>query len=134
MAYSMIQKNMEHALPSLRTVQRAIHSEYHPLLEGQFQFDGLVNYLNKYNAPFVVAISEDATRVIARVEYDRENDRMVGFLLLCNENGLHLPDSFLATSFEAIEQCFRTCEVSKFANIIIIMLHSVFPQLYQHTV
>ena len=119
MAYNMIQKNMEDALPSLRTVQRTIHSEYHPLSEGQFQFDGLVNHLNKYNAPFVVAISEDATRVIARVEYDRENDRMVGFVLPCNENGLPLPNSFLATSFEVIEQCFRTCEVSKFAYIYV---------------
>ena len=40
MAYNLIQKNMEDALPSLRTVQRMIRSEYYPLSEAQFQFDG----------------------------------------------------------------------------------------------
>ena len=119
MAYNLIQKNMEDALPSLRTVQRTIRSEYYPLSEAQFQFDGLVSHLNKYNAPFVIAISEDATRVVARVEYDRENDRMVGFMLPCSEDGLPLTDSFLATSFEVIEQCFRTCEISKFAYVYV---------------
>ena len=118
MAYNLIQKNMEDALPSLRTVQWIIRSEYYPLSEAQFQFDGLVSHLDKYSAAFFVAISEDATRVVvARVEYDRENNRMVGFVLLCSEDGLPLTDSFLATSFEVIEQCFRTCEVSKFAYI-----------------
>ena len=117
MAYNLIQKNMESALPSLRTIQRIIHSQYHHLSEGQFQFDELVRHLTKYNAPFVVAISEDATRIIARVEYNKETDRMVGFVLPCNEDGLPLIDSYLATSFEAIEHCFSSYQVSKFAYI-----------------
>ena len=66
---------MESALPSLRTVQRIIHSQYHHLSERQFQFDELVRQLTKYNSRFVVAISEDATRLIDRVEYDKETDR-----------------------------------------------------------
>lgn len=49
MAHNLIQKNMENALSSLRTVQRTIRSEYYPLSEAQFQFDGLVSHLNKYN-------------------------------------------------------------------------------------
>ena len=119
MAYNLIQKNMEDVLPSLRTVQRMIRSEYYPLSEAQFQFDGLVGYLNKYNAPLLLQLVRMLrTLYIARIEYDHENDRMVGFVLPCSEDGLPLvTDSFLATSFEVIEQCFRTCEVSKFAYI-----------------
>ena len=68
MAYNLIQKNMD-----VHTVQRIIQSQYHHLSEGQFQFDDLVVCLKKYSAPFVVAISEDATRIIARSEYDKKN-------------------------------------------------------------
>ena len=107
MAYNLIQKNMEDAIPSLRIVQRMIQSEYYPLSEAQFQFDGLVNHLDEYNSPFFVAISEDATRVVARVEYDHENDRIVGFVLPCSEDELPLTDSFLAASFEVIEHCVK---------------------------
>ena len=60
---------MPTALPSLRTVQRMIHAEYHAISEGQLQIDELVMHLTKYKAPFVVAISEDATRIIARVVF-----------------------------------------------------------------
>jgi len=45
----------------------------------------------------------DATRVISRVEYDCESNRMVGFILPCGDAGLPLTDSFLETTFEAIE-------------------------------
>ena len=72
MAYSFVQQNMPAALPCLRTVQESIHAEYHPLSEKQFQFDDLFGYLKKFAAPLVMAISEDATRVISRVEYDSE--------------------------------------------------------------
>jgi len=38
----------------------------------------------------VVAIAEDATHVIARADYDNESDRVVGFVLPCDDNGLPL--------------------------------------------
>jgi len=82
MAYNFIQKNMENALPSLRTVQRIIKAQYHSLSEGEFQFDGLVQHLTKYKAPLVISVSEDATRITARVEYDKETNRML--VLFCH--------------------------------------------------
>ena len=66
MTYNLVHCNMPAALPCLRTVQRNLHSEYHPLSEGDFRFEKLVNYLKKHDAPFIVAISEDATRVLSR--------------------------------------------------------------------
>ena len=47
MAYNLVQQNMTTALPCLRTVQRNLHSEYHPLSEGNFQFEELLNHLKK---------------------------------------------------------------------------------------
>jgi hypothetical protein len=71
-------------------VQIFIHSNYAHIDEGQFLLDALVAHLQKYNAPSVVAIAEDATRIISRVEYDGTTNHCVGFVLPTNENGLPL--------------------------------------------
>ena len=49
----------------------------------------------------------------------KRTDRMVGFVLPCNKDGLPLYDLFLATSFEAIEHFFKSNEVSKYAYIYV---------------
>ena len=71
--------------------------------------------MESYNAQKVVAIAEDATRVIARADYDYENDRVVGFVLPCDDAGLPLSDTFLAKSLSAIEKMFVTSELAKYA-------------------
>ena len=79
-------------------------------------------------------MSEDATRITARVEYDKETDRMVGFILPFNEDGLPLPDSYLATSFEAIEYCFNSCQVSSMlpvcGSVCFPNYSSILPSMY----
>ena len=62
-------------------MRRLVYSEYKPITEGEFRFDELEAYLNKHNAPKVISLGEDATRVVSRVEYDSETDRCVGFVL-----------------------------------------------------
>ena len=52
-------------------------------------------------------IGEDATRITARVEYDSEMSRLVGFVLPCDEMGLPISSSFMATSFQSIESSFK---------------------------
>ena len=117
LSYEFIQQNMQEALPSLRTVQRLIHREYKTLDEGKFRFDELLSHINQHKALQVVSISEDATRVIRRVDYDSETDRCVGFVLPVAENGLPLIDSFLAVSFSAIEDMFKHFPISKYAYV-----------------
>ena len=101
-AYNFMHENMPHALPSLRTVQRIIHSDYKPISEGEFRFDELVTHLNSFGAEKVIAIAEDATRVIARADYDHGSDQVVGFVLPCDSNGVPKTDTFLATSFATV--------------------------------
>ena len=95
MAYNLVHEIMPAVLPCLYTMQETIHAEYNSLSEGQFRFDELSSYLKKFDAPLVIAVSEDATRVISRIEYDIETNRLVGFLLPCDSNGLPVADSFL---------------------------------------
>ena len=118
MAYDLVHRNMPTALPSLRTVQREVQNEYQAISEGYFQFDGLEKYLTQHGISHkVVSISEDATRIIARIDYDSESNRLVGFVLPCSDQGLPLVDSFLATTFESIQRMFETNQRSKYAYI-----------------
>ena len=117
MAYNHVHHNMPDALPCLCAVQRNLHTEYNPLSEGNFRFEKLVNYLKKNDVPFIVAISENATQVLSRVEYNNTTNRLVGFGLPCKSEGLLLADSFLATSLDVIESCFMSKEVSKYVYV-----------------
>ena len=65
--YQLLHKNMPEAFPSLSTVKREAAKQLTPLSEGEFAFDKLAAHLEAYNASKFVSISEDATRVIARV-------------------------------------------------------------------
>ena len=117
LAYELLQQNMPEALPSLRTVQRNVHKEFKPTEEGHFRFDELVNHIRHYNAPRIVAIGEDATRVVVRIDYDSETDRCVGFVLPVDSNGLPIVDSFQATSFTAMQTMFSKETVAKYAYV-----------------
>ena len=96
MAYEFIHRNLPEALPSLRTVQSLIHSEYSHIEEGKFRFDELLEHLTKRNAPNIVAIAEDATRIIKKVEYDPTTNRCVGFVLPTDDDGLPKIDEYQA--------------------------------------
>ena len=117
LAYKFLHRNMPVALPCLRTVQRIVFEEYCCITEGEFRFDELKLHLESYGTPKVVSIGEDATRVIARVEYDNQTNRLVGFVLPCDKDGLPITDSFLATSFDSIEKAFDTSVVSKYGFV-----------------
>ena len=117
LAYDFLQKNLSKVMPSLRSVQRIVHSEYKTINEGQFRFDELAEYIDLHNAPRLISVGEDATRVISRIEYDHETDRCVGFVLPLNDSGLPEVDSFLAVSFEAIEKMFSKHKMVKYAYV-----------------
>ena len=73
----------------------------------------------------MVAIAEDATRVIARADYDHESDRVVGFVLPCDSNGLLKTDTFLATSFATVENMFQTAKAAKYAFLYVAQALSI---------
>ena len=77
----------------------------------------LVCHIERYQAPRIVTIGEDATCVISRVEYDHKTDRCVGFVLPVNKDELPLVDSFIAVSFKAIEKMFSENEIAKYAYV-----------------
>ena len=115
--YEFIQRNMQQGLPTPRSVQLAIHVQYKTLDESVFRFNDLATHIRNHSAPSIVRIAEDATRVVRRVEYDPETDRCVGFVLPIDQDGLPIVDSFLATSFAAINSMFENGSISKYAYV-----------------
>ena len=106
---------MPEALRSLRTVRRIVSEEYKPLEEGVFYFDELVHHLHAYKSPLLVSIGEDATWLVRRIDYDPNTNRLVGFVLPCDERGLPICDSFLAVSFECMEEYFQNNQPATYA-------------------
>ena len=116
LTYEFIEHNLSKSMPSLCTVQRHIRAEYKTIHEGVFRFDELSDHISQFQASKSIAISEDTTRIISR-DYDVETDRCVGFVLPVSACGLPLVDSFLAASFTAIENMFKTATLAKYAYV-----------------
>ena len=122
MAYEFIHQNMPQALPSLRTVQSLvlIQLEYSHIEEAKFRFDELQEHLSKHDAPKIVAVAENATHILHKVEYDPTTNCCVGFVLPTDDLGLPKIDEHQAVSFEAIEKMFKTIPIAKYAYLYVI--------------
>ena len=101
-----MQQNLPQALPCIRTVQEVVHSEYKTVSEGDFRFDDLLQHIKQHKAPMEVSVAEDATRVIARVEYDHETDHCVGFVLPMTEKGVPIAVILELYHFLVLRVCF----------------------------
>ena len=78
LAYEFIYANLQCALPSLRSGETMVQSQYSHINEGVIRFDELVEHIRDHGLPNLVSVAEDATRIIRRVEYDPRTNRCVG--------------------------------------------------------
>ena len=76
--------------------------------------------ISDFNTSMVVSVGEDATRVISRIEYDSETDKLVGFVLPCDQDGLPICDLFIATSFGTMESYFDNASLAKYAFVYVL--------------
>lgn len=120
LAYETIQRNLECALPSLTSTNRYIKSANCHVVEGILRSEELLLYLKERNLPLVVSLSEDATRIIGRVQYDATSNQLVGFTLPLNSsNGMPMAYSFPARSAKEIHDHFSAGHsISNFLNVI----------------
>lgn len=77
--------NLKKSLPSLSTVTKTI-SATNNFEEGVLR--ELNAFLEKRMLPKIIWISEDATRITGRIQYDPTSDRLVGFVSPIGKNGL----------------------------------------------
>lgn len=120
LAYETLQKNLIHSLPSLPSVNRYIHKSDCRLIEGVLRSKELFEYLNERGLEKVVSLSEDATRIVGRVQYDSYTNQIVGFVLPLNQQtGMPIPFSFPArNSQEMIEHFGKGSVVCPLVNVV----------------
>lgn len=81
MATKLLQGNLVGCVPSLSGINQYIRRSDHLIVEGQLRTDELLVYLQERNQPMHVVLSEDATRIENRVQYDSTTNQLVGFVL-----------------------------------------------------
>lgn len=105
-AYTMLQKNLDLALPSLSTVNYLMHNKGPAMIEGVPRLKELRIYLLERNMPLTICLSEDATNIENRVQYDSKKNILVGFVPPLDQNGMPIPLMFKARHAEEIVQHF----------------------------
>lgn len=73
----------------------------------------LLNYLSKLNLPKIVSLSEDATRIFGRVQYNAKTNEIVGFVLSIDNNGMPITGSYPARTAAEIEGYFYDVNTGK---------------------
>lgn len=118
-AYETIQRNMECAIPSLVSVNRYINASGCHINEGILRTEELRLYLSERSLQPIVVISEDATRISGRIQYDRTTNQLIGFVLPLNSaNGLPIPFAYPARNAEEIINHFTDNTVATYMNVI----------------
>lgn len=73
------------------------------MVEGQLRCNELSEYLRKLNAPRTIWLSEDATGIVPKIEYDHASNQLTGLVLPTNNStGMPVTYSFLARSSDEI--------------------------------
>lgn len=84
--YETLYLNLNGALPSISTILREFSQNY-TFEEGSPRINELKQYLLKRNFPKVIWLSEDATRINGRIQYNISTNTNVGFVLPFKTNG-----------------------------------------------
>lgn len=125
LAYETSKANAQHAVPSLRAVDGYVAQHASNAVEGVLRSVELLQYLNHLQLPKIVALSEDATRVTNRIQYDSQTNQLVGFVLPLGENGMPIAGYNKARSAAEIEKCFynvETCQQKKCASYVNVVM------------
>lgn len=86
-------------------------SKLHPkistshFIEGKIRAKKLHDYLQKCNLPKIVWISEDATGILPKIEYDNVSSQLIGQVLPINPNtGNPIEKAYVARSYAEIKK------------------------------
>lgn len=105
--YTTLKANAKCSLPSNTSVKRYIAHYKVDVIEGQLRVKEFVDFLEKQNLSRFVHLSEDATKITGRVQYDSRNNKIVGCVLpLDSQTGMPVTDQNEAVSARSIENCF----------------------------
>lgn len=106
LAYETLNANLPLSVPSVSTVSRFLRDNGPYFVEGRMRTEALLQYLNSRNLPLRISLSEDATRITAKISYDPVTNQLVGFAIPLDDNGMPIPFSFPARNVREIQKHF----------------------------
>ena len=87
--------------------------------KGSVNVQGLLDYLNLNNLPKIVSLSEDATAIVGKREYNSTSNSIYGFNLPLQPNGLpNWKDSVIDNTLDVV----RMFSTYKRATVIIVIM------------
>lgn len=120
LAYETLHANFPLSLPSVSTVDRFLKDKGPTIVQGEFRINELLNYLSVRNLPLRISLSEDATRITPKVDYDPNTNQLVGFALPLDKNGMPITGLFETKNAKQIQGHFtNTNHIS--SNVIVQM-------------
>lgn len=85
-----------------------IHKRKENITEGELRCEGLAAYLKKLNAPSQIWLSEDASGIVSKVEYDNKTNQLIGLVQPTSQNtGMPIPFSFVPQTVTDIEALMK---------------------------
>lgn len=99
-------------LPSISAINKFINTSADKIIEGQCRIKELTKFLEDRNLPKIVCLSEDATRINGRIQYDSINDQIIGFVLPIDANSMPTSFFFKASSIKKIYEYFENGKIS----------------------
>lgn len=116
--YEIVQQNLP--LPSLSSISSYMKTELPTPIEANLRIKELSEFLDKNKLKRCVWISEDATKIVEKLEYDISSNQIIGFVLpINNDTGFPVPHAFPANSALDIFNMFQNQQYSTFVNVII---------------
>lgn len=89
------------------------------IIEGQLRCEQLLKYLESLKVKKSVWLSEDATGIVSKVEYDPTTNQLIGLVLpIHSETGMPISFSFKATSHNEIQRFMEAAEKSKLLYVV----------------
>lgn len=92
----------------LLIVGRYLQKNSPEIIEGRCRFKELAQYLQDLGLPKSVWLSEDASGIVAKIEYHPSTNQLIGFVLPMDANGIPIPFSYLGRTAEEIENSQTT--------------------------
>lgn len=116
--YETMHANLSTSIPSPSIISSYIADKGAKITEGVLRSDDLLLYLTKRKLPLVVAISEDATRMVGKICHDPSSNKLLGFSLPLNDDGMPITESFFARNVAEIQHHFKSNHISTMAYTI----------------
>lgn len=117
--YEILHANLgKGAFPATRTIEKKLN-EYDILVpEGEIYLKSLLDVLQKRNLPKVVCISEDATAVVQKREYNKSTNSIIGSSGQLQENGFPDSSKFIVKTVGDITSHFDLFEIATVVMVV----------------